>query len=180
MKQQVLFIQGGAAGAHDADAMLATSLQQSLGDHYQVWFPRIPNEENPEYHTYRAQIAASLASLDGPVILVGHSLGGFFLVRFLSERQTDYQIAGIFLIATPYVGMGGWHDEEYAIPDDLAARLPEGVPVYCYHSRDDETAPFSHLALYAKRLPHAVIREVDGGHQLNNDLSVVANDIKHR
>lgn len=178
MKQQVLFIQGGGAGAHDADAMLATSLQDALGDHYQVWYPQIPHEEQPEYHAYRAQIAASLASLDEPVILVGHSLGAFTLVRFLSEKQTTHQIAGIFLIAAPYVGVGGWQDAQYATPDNLAPRLPGEVPIYCYHSRDDESVPFSHLALYAKRLPHAVIREVDGGHQLNNDVSAVAKDIK--
>jgi hypothetical protein len=158
MRQQVLFLQGGGAGAHDADAPLATSLQHALGDHYRVWYPQIPNEEQPEYHAYRAQIAASPASPDAPVILVGHSLGGFFLVRFLSEKPPTFQIAGLFLIAAPYVGMGGWQDEHYAIPDDLAARIPAGVPIYCYHSRDDETVPFSHLALYAQRLPQAVIR----------------------
>jgi predicted alpha/beta hydrolase family esterase len=179
MNKQVLFIQGGGAGAHDADAPLAASLQHALGDHYQVSYPRMPNEAQPDYHTYRAKIAVALASLDDPVILVGHSVGGFCLIRFLAEKQIDAQIAGIFLIAAPYVGMGGWQDEEYAIPDDLATRLPEGVPLYCYHSRDDDIVPFAHLARYAQRLPHAVIREVDGGHQLNDDLSVVATDITH-
>jgi predicted alpha/beta hydrolase family esterase len=179
MRQQVLFLQGGGAGAHDADAMLALSLQHALGDHYRVWYPRIPHEEQPAYHAYRAQITASLASLAAPVILVGHSVGGFVLVRFLSEEPSTCQVAGLFLIAAPYVGKGGWQDAHYEMPDNLAARLPAGVPIHCYHSRDDEIVPFAHLALYAQRLPLAVIREVDGGHQLNNDLSAVARDIKH-
>jgi hypothetical protein len=39
--------------------------------------------------------------------------------------------------------------------------------------------PFAHLAIYAKKLPQATIREFDGrGHQFNNDLSEVAADIK--
>jgi predicted alpha/beta hydrolase family esterase len=178
MDLQVLFVQGGGAGAYEMDAKLAISLQHALGDRYRVWYPRMPNEEQPDYYAYRDQIAASLASLEGPVVLVGHSLGAFVLLRFLSEKPTSYRAAGIFLIAAPYVGMGGWQDEHYAIPENLAARLPEGIPIYFYHSRDDETVPFSHLALYAERLPQAVIREGDGGHQLNNDLSAVARDIR--
>ena len=180
MKQPVLFIHGGGSGAYDADTMLATSLQRALGNDYQVWYPRMPNEADPAYDAYRAQINSSLASLAGPVILVGHSLGGFFLARLLAEAPPDTPIAGIFLIAAPFVGPGGWQDAAFAMPEDLAARLPQGVPLYLYQSPDDDIVPFAHLALYALRLPHAIIRETVGGHQLNDDLTVVANDIKKR
>jgi hypothetical protein len=64
------------------------------------------------------------------------------------------------------------------LPKDFAAKLPQGTPVFLYHSHDDETVPFSHLALYAKILPKATVREIEsGGHQLNNDLTMVAKDI---
>src|ERR687897_976388 len=47
-----------------------------------------------------------------------------------------------------------------------------------YHSRDDETVPFAHLALYAEKLPRATVKEFDGrGHQFDDDLSEVARDI---
>ncbi|HEX5498251.1 MAG TPA: alpha/beta fold hydrolase, partial [Thermomicrobiales bacterium] len=166
MKSQILFIQGGASGAYDEDARLASSLQRALGDDYQVIYPRMPNEADPAYDAYRAAIAAALASLAGPVFLVGHSLGGFFLMRLLAESPPAASIAGIHLIATPYVGPGGWQDAQYALPEDLAARLPQAVPLYLYQSPDDETVPFAHLALYARRLPDAIIRETAGGHQL--------------
>jgi pimeloyl-ACP methyl ester carboxylesterase len=53
------------------------------------------------------------------------------------------------------------------------------VPIFLYHSRDDEWVPFAHLAMFAERIPQAIIREFDGrGHQFNNDLSEVAEDIK--
>jgi predicted alpha/beta hydrolase family esterase len=52
------------------------------------------------------------------------------------------------------------------------------VPIFLYHSRDDEVVPFAHLAMYSGRLPHATVREVkDRGHQLGDDLSEVAEDI---
>ena len=57
--------------------------------------------------------------------------------------------------------------------------LPEGLPVFLYHSRDDEWVPYAHLALYAEKLPQATIHEFDGrGHQFDGDLSEVARDIK--
>jgi hypothetical protein len=49
MERQVLFIQGGSKGAHEADAELAASLKRELGDGYRVRFPKMPNEAKPEY-----------------------------------------------------------------------------------------------------------------------------------
>ena len=61
---------------------------------------------------------------------------------------------------------------------DFAAKLPPGALVFLYHSQDDEIVPFSHLAFYARILPKATVREIaSGGHQLNNDLTMIAKDI---
>lgn len=44
----------------------------------------------------------------------------------------------------------------------------------------DETVPFSHLKLYVKKIPHATFREIPGrGHQLNNDLTEIVQDMKN-
>jgi hypothetical protein len=43
----------------------------------------------------------------------------------------------------------------------------------------DKIVPFSHLDLYATALPQAFTRRLAGrDHQLNNDLSEVARDIR--
>jgi uncharacterized protein len=43
----------------------------------------------------------------------------------------------------------------------------------------DDVVPFNHFILYKKNIPWAISREMaHGGHQLNNDLTQVANDIK--
>ena len=56
---------------------------------------------------------------------------------------------------------------------------PEGLPMFFYHSRDDELVPFGHLALYAEKVPHARFRAFYGrGHQFDDDLSEVAHDIE--
>jgi uncharacterized protein len=182
MRPQMLFIQGGGSGAHKEDEKLVASLRKHLGSTYEVSYPQMPKESDPDYQRWRPQIRKELASMKGNVILAAHSLGGSFLLKYLSEEKIETRVAGLFLIATPYWGGDGWRYEGYeaaALPKDFPSRLPKGTPIFFYHSRDDEVAPFAHLALYEHKLPQATIRVLDGrGHQLNNDLSEVAADIK--
>jgi len=120
-----------------------------------------------------------LSALDGEVILVGHSLGASILLKYLSEEKVEKPVAGIFLVAPPYWGAEDWEVSEYALQKDFASKLPEGLPVFFYHSRDDEWVPFAHLALYTEKFPRATIREfVNRGHQFDDDLSEVALDIE--
>lgn len=182
MKQQILFIQGGGEGAYEEDGHLVASLQSILGDRYELHYPQMPNESDPDYEPWKGQIKQELARLEGELILIGHSLGSSFLLKYLAEEKIEKPVAGIFLMATPYWGGDGWQYEGYeriTLPADFASKLPSGVPIFLYHSRDDEIVPFAHLALYAEKLPRAIIRQFDRrGHQFNNDLAEVAGDIK--
>jgi predicted alpha/beta hydrolase family esterase len=179
MKKQVLFIHGGGEGAYEEDKKMAASLKNVLGTAYDVRHPKMPDEDRPEYEAWKDQIAQGLAATDGEVILVGHSLGASILLKYLSEEKVDRPVAGMFLVAPPYWGAEDWEVGEYALREDFESKLPKGLPVFIYHSRDDEWVPFAHLALYAEKLPQATIREFDGrGHQFNDDLSEVARAIE--
>ena len=177
--KHVLFIHGAGQGAYEEDGLLVASLQNALGFAYEVHYPKMVNEESPEYADWKTQIASELAALDDEVILVGHSVGGSVLLKYLSEEQVEKPIAGLFLLAAPYWGADEfWSWDEVRLPRDAADKLAYIPGIFLYHSRDDEIVPFVHLALYAARLPQATIREVDGrGHQLGNDLADVAGDI---
>jgi predicted alpha/beta hydrolase family esterase len=179
MKKHVLFVHGGGQGAYEEDKKLAANLRDVLGAAYDVRYPKMPDEDHPEYEAWKNQIAKELTALDGEVLLVGHSLGGSILLKYLSEETVEKRIAGIFLIASPYWGAEEWQVSEYELQEDFASKLPDELPIFFYHSRDDEVVPFAHLALYKEKLPQATIREFDGrGHQFNNDLPDVAWDIK--
>jgi uncharacterized protein len=179
VKRQVLFVHGGGEGAYDEDKRLAASLREALGAAYEVRCPQMPDEDSPEYGAWRDKIASELADLDGETILVGHSLGASIMLKYVSEEEVAWSVAGLFLVAPPYWGAEEWEIGEYELPQDPASKLPEDLPVFVYHSRDDEVVPFAHLALYAERLPRATIREFDGrGHQFGDDLSEVARDIE--
>jgi uncharacterized protein len=177
-KRQVLFIHGGGGEAFEADGRLVRSLRETLGPDFEVEYPEMPDGEAPGYRAWSDRISRKLAASNGEVILVGHSLGGSILLKHLSEERMEKPITGVFLIAAPYWGTVEWRVAEFELREDFPAALPEDVPIFLYHSRDDEVVPFAHLALYAGRLPHATIREFDGrGHQLGDDLSEVTEDI---
>jgi hypothetical protein len=180
MKKNVLFIHGAGEGAYEEDRLMVASLQDALGAAYEVHYPRMRNEESPEYADWKPQITSELAALEGDVTLVGHSVGGSVLIKYLSEKRVEKPIASLFLLATPYWGADEfWKWNAVQLPEDVAAKLASIPRIFLYHSRDDNIVPFAHLALYAARLPKAILREVDGrGHQFANDLADVAEDIR--
>lgn len=176
MKRQVLFIQGAGDGAYAEDAQLVASLRQELGSDYEVRYPTMPNEGDPDDDAWGDVIAAELSDMGEDAILVGHSAGAATLSVLLAHRKQ--RVAGIFLIAAPFFGEGGWQVEGFAMPRDLGQRFPD-APVFLYHGSEDEIAPTAHLGLYARAIPHAVARRLEGrNHQLNDDMTEVARDIE--
>lgn len=180
--QQILFIQGGGAGAHDEwDNKLVDSLRRELGDGYEVRYPRMPDEDDPSYARWSAAIRREMAALDDGAVVAGHSVGATILINTLAEHPPERELSAIVLIAAPFVGANGWPGDEFELPHDLGARLPHGVPVHMFHGLQDETAPPSHADLYARAIPQAQLHRLPGrDHQLDNDLSEVAKTMDAR
>lgn len=179
INKHVLFIHGGG-GREDfeADAILVDSLQQILGETYTIHYPFLPKGAGPDLGRVK-QIGKHVSQMEDEFILVGHSLGASMMLKYLSENETPKKSIAIFLISTPFwSGDEDWK-EGFKLHEDFAGKLSKDIPVFLYHCRDDEEVPFAHLAMYRQRIPWATFREIPhGGHQLNNDLTVVATDIK--
>lgn len=180
MAKQVLFIQGAGEGVHDRwDDKLVASLERELGESYAVRYPRMPGEDDPGYSAWKVALIGEFESLEDGSILVGHSIGGTILIHVLAEQPPKQRFDGLFVIAAPFVGEGGWPSDDIADCKDFSECLPPGVPVYLYHGADDAVAPAAHVHLYAKAIPNAVVRTFERrDHQLNNDMSEVARDIR--
>jgi pimeloyl-ACP methyl ester carboxylesterase len=178
--RQILFIQGGGAGAHDAwDDKLVESLRRELGRGYEVRYPRMPDEGDPSCARWSVAIRREMADLDDGAVVVGHSVGATILVSALAEQPPDRGLGTIVLIAAPFVGDGGWPSDEFELTSDLGARLSPGARVHVFHGLRDETVPPSHADLYALAIPQAQVHKLRGrDHQLNNDLSEVAEAIR--
>src|SRR5262245_23192530 len=143
MMRNVLFVQGGGEGAYETDAKLAASLQLELGSAYRVHFPAMPNEASPGYAAWKQHISKVWDALGDDAILVGHSLGASLLIKVLAENQSGRRATGVLLISAPFCGDRGWAWEEAELPNDAGKRL--SLPLFLYHSRDDEEVPYAHL-----------------------------------
>lgn len=139
----------------------------------------MPGEDDPSYSAWKAALMGEFDSLKDGAILVGHSVGGTILIQLLAEQPPKLKLGGLFIIAAPFIGEGGWPSDDIEDCKDFSARLPSGVPVYLYHGADDSVVPTAHVRLYAKAIPHAVVRTFERrDHQFNNDMSDVAQDIR--
>lgn len=177
---QVLFIQGAGEDVHDRwDDKLVASLERALGSGYTVSYPRMPQEAEPKHAAWKAALRSELERLSDGAILVAHSVGATTALHALAEGAPKKRLGGIFLVAAPFIGEGGWPSDEVEPRTDFGARLPSEVPVFLYHGTNDEVAQLDHVRLYEKTLPRATIRILEGrDHQLNEDMSEVARDIR--
>jgi predicted alpha/beta hydrolase family esterase len=175
----VVFIQGAGVGAHDEDALLAASLGRHLGDDFSVEYPRMPDEDEPDDERWHQAIGESIDRASGSVVLVGHSIGGYLLLTYLASTRIGIPVAAICIIAAPFPGGDpAWTFEGFGLPDHLADRLPNAAAVLLYAGEDDDIVPFAHRSLYAAAIPGATTRTTSGGHQLGEDLRMVADDIR--
>lgn len=180
MAATVLVVQG-AGDMHDPEGtiVLVRYLEAELPDGFRVVAPEMPDAEtDPRYGPWRDAIGATLASLEAPVLVVGHSLGGSVVLKMLSDAPAHPATRGLFLASMPWWGPEGWPWDELALPDDLATRLPD-IPVFLYHSIDDPEVPIAHLELYASRLPGATVRRIPGAeHSYRNGLPQLIGDVR--
>jgi uncharacterized protein len=178
MARQVLFIQGAGDGAHRADAALAERLRIELGPGYGIRYPAMPNEDDPDLAAWKEVIADEVAQMGEDAVLVAHSAGAASLVLFLANNRLERKIGGVFLIAAPFFGEGGWQVDGLTWPEDLDRRFPD-APVFLYQGSEDAIVPIAHLDLCARALPGSAVRRLSGrDHQLNNDMTEVARDMR--
>jgi len=161
----IVFIHGN--DGFEEDAALVASLEQHLG--LPVTYPKMPDEGD-----WIPAIAAAISEAQPPLALVGHSAGGYQLLEYLASASVP-SVVSIHIIAAPFPGGDpDWTFDGFDLPA-FPERMP--YPVVLYASEDDEIVPFAHRDLWAAAIPGSVTRTTVGGHQLNNDLRLVADDI---
>jgi predicted alpha/beta hydrolase family esterase len=180
MPSAVLLVHSsGPQGPGEGSAPFAARLREELGPGYEVLFPIMPDPENPHYAPWSERLGEVLAELDAPVVLVGHSLGGSVALKLLSEGGGQEGIAGLVLVATPFWGESDW-EAEWALPKGWPDRATVLPPTVLFHSRDDDEIPVASLDLYARRLPDAEARPLDGNGHLydRGDLTEIVEAIR--
>jgi uncharacterized protein len=178
MLATVLFVQGAGDMHHPEGSIhLARYLERELGADFRVLAPEMPDAENPGYERWRAAIEERLGTIEGPVLIVGHSFGASTVLKMLSESPAPPQLQGLFFASTPWWEPEGW-SAEYALREGFGERLPE-VPIFLYHSAEDPEVPLGHLDIYRAQLPNATSRVIPGArHSFVNGLPELVEDIR--
>src|SRR3989344_4173979 len=67
-------------------------LKKKLGKNFEVIKPRMPLQDNARYDDWKIHFERYLPKLKNHIILIGSSLGGIFLAKYLSENKFPKKI----------------------------------------------------------------------------------------
>jgi uncharacterized protein len=165
-KPKILFLHSaGPQHGEEGSAKLVQYITEKLSAHYQIIAPIMPNPDDPTYEAWKNALKEIFKIIDDGIILIGHSLGGSVLLKFLSEEQPRQEIRSLYLVAVPFWGFEDWDVSEFQLADDFAKRLPPISTIHIFHSKDDQIVSLNHGERYAAEIPGAVYHELNGyGH----------------
>lgn len=201
MKRQVLYIHGGDSFGKYEDflqdlhtktvrdpfglekgGIWAENLRESLND-FELLMPRMPNSQNAKYEEWKIWFERYFEFLHDDAILIGWSLGGMFLAKYLSEEKFPFKIKAVYLLGAPsgeFTDESGNDCASFKFSMENLANLTRQVEeVNVWHSEDDFVVPFGELELYKKSLPEAkVMTFSDKNHFLIPEFPELINSIK--
>jgi len=183
LKKQIVFIHGGNAYSKYEDfiAYLKTTeiedplneklekrwqptLREVFKDTHEVYYPSMPSSKNAKYTEWKIWFERYHSFLGDGVILIGHSLGGYFLAKYLSEEMMPITIHALYLLAAPFENddFGGEDGGDFVFNPVNLHRLAQQVgAVYILHSKDDPVVSYTHALKYKEALPGAELISFD-------------------
>lgn len=145
------------------------TLGEHLGSDFEVFNPQMPCGQNAKYAEWKIIFDKLVPLMELGVILIGHSLGGIFLAKYLSEETFPKPITATLLVAPPFNTAGEYPLADFIFGD--LSRLPtQAGKIFIYHSHDDQIVPFSNAEAYKNALPEAeLVAFANRGH-FNDDV----------
>lgn len=198
MKKQILFIHGGDTFEKYEDYLEKLKnkeffledikrepiwkdyLQENLGDDFEVLKPNMPNGKNAQYSEWVIMFEKIIPLLDNEVILMGHSLGGTFLMKYLSENKIKKEIKSLFLIAPTFEDTVLESLASFRIENSLNKVGKQCDNIFLYHSKDDSVVPFGHSEKFKKEISEIKLKTFEErGHFLQKDFPEITGDLKN-
>jgi len=196
MKQQIVLIPGGNAfrkyedyikDLEDTKLSLSffdkkdwkTGLGNILGEEYQVITPQMPNRFNARYKEWEIWFNKIADLLEDEIILIGTSLGGIFLAKYLAENTFSKKLKALFLVAAPYNTDPEGDLCDFVTDEDLSNIEKQTKHIFIYQSKNDEIVPFEDCQEYKKLLPEATLRVFENyGHFKLAEFPEIVKDIR--
>ena len=163
-------------------------LQNSLGELFQIIKPRMPLQDYATYEEWKLHFERHFPYLNDDIILIGSSLGGIFLAKYLSENKFPKRILSTYLVCPPFDNtlpgdelVGG-----FELGANLSLIETNSKNLNLLFSKDDDVVPVSHAEKYRAKLPSAniVVYENKNGHfvvsEFQEIVEMIKNDIKRK
>lgn len=134
-------------------------LQEKLGKDFEIIRPRMPLQDNAEYSDWKTHFERHFPQLRNNIILIGSSLGGIFLAKYLSEHKFPKKILAVYLICAPYDDTLPEEDLAggFRLKSDLSLIEKNSNRVNLLFSKNDDVVPVSHANKYAHKLKNSKI-----------------------
>lgn len=134
-------------------------LNKELGKNFEIIRPRMPLQDNAEYNDWKIHIERHIPYLRNNVILIGESLGGIFLAKYLSEHKFPKKILSTYLICPPFDNTLTGEDltNGFKLKSNLSLIEKNSKNLYLLFSKDDDVVPISHAKKYERKLKNAKI-----------------------
>lgn len=143
-------------------------MDEKLGKKFEIIRPRMPLPEDSQYEDWKIHFERFIPIMRGNVILIGGSLGGIFLAKYLSENKFPKKILSTYLVCPPFddtcIGedlVGG-----FELKKDLSLLEKNTKNLTLMFSADDDSVPVSHAEKYRAKLKKAniIIYKSKNGH----------------
>ncbi len=179
MKKQIVFIGGGNSYGTYEDYINALKhsqirnlvedkpkrwtdeLRKDLGEGYELYNISMPNTDNAVYNEWKICFEKYFKYINNGVTLIGWSLGGMFLAKYLTEHETPFAIQTLLLLASP---CGEYNDESgnncgtFRFEIKQLSKLSDRVnKIILMHSKDDFVVEYNHVLQYKKEIIEATL-----------------------
>lgn len=143
-------------------------LDKELGKNFEIIRQRMPLQDNAKYNDWKIYFERHIPLLRNNAILIGSSLGGIFLAKYLSENKISKKILATYIICPPFDNtllgedlVGG-----FKLKSDLSLIEKNCKDVTLMFSADDDCVPVSHAEKYRNKLKNVkiIIYKSKNGH----------------
>jgi predicted alpha/beta hydrolase family esterase len=196
-KTQILIVHGGEIFSKDKDfyEMLTnwnidpydtskswkSNLEKDVGESYEIFKPSFPNRLKADYNAWKIWFEKHFDFLTSEkIILIGHSLGGLFLAKYLCENKFPQELCGLHLVAPVFDYGVGKHLGNFNFDNTKLTNVSKQCKnIFLYHSTDDTIVPYNHSVEYQKSLENSeLITLKNKGHINQEDFPELLERIK--
>jgi len=155
-------------------------LTKNLPD-FQIIKPQMPLRENARYEDWKIHFEKHFEYLKDNSVLIGNSLGGIFLAKYLSENNLTFKPDSIILIAPPFDDDGKNLGGNFVLNSNISKLETHTKNLHFFFSSTDEIVKINQYEKYKEKLPNAnfTILTNKTGHFFDETFPELINLIKN-